>query len=81
MIDARGFGRFAPPALLIVQALRAGPRSVPRLLDEVRSLDGPVGPGSLYAAIARLEAARLIDRTRTGEGRVAYRLSITEEAR
>jgi DNA-binding PadR family transcriptional regulator len=81
VIDGRGFGRFAAPARLIVQALLAGPRSVPSLLDEVRSLDGPVGPGSLYAAIARLEAARVIDRTPTGEGRIAYRLRTTEEAR
>jgi DNA-binding PadR family transcriptional regulator len=51
------------------------------LLDEVRALDGPIGPGSLYAAIARLERARLIDREPTGDGRTAYRLRHMVEAR
>ncbi len=81
MIDPRRFGRFLGPARLILEALRGGPRPIATLLDEVRAADGPLGPGSLYAAIARLEGARLITRTATGDGRRAYRLTCTEEAR
>ena len=80
MIDRRGFGRFAEPARLVLVALRDGPRPAAALLDEVRRLDGPVGPGSLYAAIARLERGRLIEFTRNGDGRAAYRLTPGTEA-
>ena len=78
MIDRRGFGRFAEPARLVLAALRAGPRSVALLFDEVRSLDGPVGPGTLYAAIARLERRGLIAAVINGDGRRAYRLTDTQ---
>ena len=54
MIDGPRFGRFTETARLVLAALRLGPRSAP-LLDEVRTLDGPIGPGTLYAAIARLK--------------------------
>jgi DNA-binding PadR family transcriptional regulator len=74
VIDAR-FGRFAEPARLVLVALRDGPRSVATLFDQVRSLDGPIGPGTLYAAIARLERRGLIQSARNGEGRPAYRLA------
>jgi DNA-binding PadR family transcriptional regulator len=81
VIEDSMYGRFAEPARLILQALRRGPRPIPILLDDVRSADGPLGPGSLYAAIARLERARLIAPAPTGDGRAAYRLGHTEEAR
>jgi DNA-binding PadR family transcriptional regulator len=74
MLDRGGFGRFAEPARLVLVALRGGPRSVALLFDEVRSLDGPVGPGTLYAAIARLERGGLIAPLTNGDGRRAYRL-------
>jgi DNA-binding PadR family transcriptional regulator len=59
----------------ILVALRAGPRNVVRLLDEVRELDGRVGPGTLYGAVARLEGLALIEPTTNGNGRRAYRLT------
>ena len=59
----------------IVVALRAGPRNVTRLLDDVRALDGPVGPGTLFGAVARLEDLELIESTTNDEGRQAYRLT------
>jgi DNA-binding PadR family transcriptional regulator len=74
MLDRWGFGRFAEPARLVLVALRGGPSSVPVLFDEVRSLDGPIGPGTLYAAIARLERRGLIAPTTNRDGRRAYRL-------
>jgi DNA-binding PadR family transcriptional regulator len=78
VIEDSMYGRFAEPARLILQALRRGPRPIPILLDDVRSADGPLGPGSLYAAIARLERARLIVPAATDDGHRAYRLRHTE---
>jgi DNA-binding PadR family transcriptional regulator len=75
VFERRGFGRFAEPARLVLVALREGPRGVTRLFDDVRSLDGPIGPGTLYAAIARLERRGLIEPDRTEDGRHAYRLT------
>ena len=73
MSDAR-LGRFGETAMWILVALRDGPRNVVRLLDDVRALDGRVGPGTLYGAVARLERLRLIERTSNGDDRQAYRL-------
>jgi DNA-binding PadR family transcriptional regulator len=78
VIEMERFGRFADLARLIVTVLRDGPRSVGGLLDAVRSKDGPIGPGSLYAALARLERRGLIEPTRNDDGRVAYRLRQNE---
>ncbi len=71
----RRFGRFGETAMWILIALREGPRTVARLLDDVRSLDGRVGPGTLYGAVARLERLALIEPTTNGAGRRAYRLT------
>ncbi len=62
----------------ILVALRGGPRNVVRLLDEVRALDGRVGPGTLYGAVARIEWLALIEPTTNGNGRRAYRLTEQE---
>ncbi len=59
----------------ILVALRDGPRNIVRLLDDVRALDGRVGPGTLYGALARLERLALIETTTNGNGRRAYRLT------
>jgi DNA-binding PadR family transcriptional regulator len=80
VIDPRRFGRFAGPARLVLAALRDGPRHPTRLFDDVRALDGPIGPGTLYGAIARLERLGLIERTANGSGRRAYRLRIVTTA-
>ena len=69
------FGRFGETGMWILVALREGPRSVARLLDDVRALDGHVGPGTLYGAVARLERLALIEPTTNGGGRRAYRLT------
>jgi DNA-binding PadR family transcriptional regulator len=70
----RRLGRFGEPAMWILVALRHGPRNGTRLLDDVRELDGRVGPGTLYGAVARLERLALIEAT-NGGGRRAYRLT------
>jgi DNA-binding PadR family transcriptional regulator len=71
----RRFGRFGETAMWILVALRDGPRNVSPLLDEVRALDGRVGPGTLYGAVARLERLALIEPITNGAGRRAYRLT------
>jgi DNA-binding PadR family transcriptional regulator len=68
-------GRFGETAMWILVALRDGPRNVVRLLDEVRELDGGVGPGTLYGAVARLEHLALIEPTTNDNGGRAYRLT------
>jgi DNA-binding PadR family transcriptional regulator len=76
VVDRRGFGRFAETARLVLVALRDGPRQHVRLFDEVRALDGPIGPGTLYAAVARLERLGLIEPATNGNhGMRAYRLT------
>ena len=74
-MSGRGLGRFGETGMWILVALRGGPRNVVQLLDEVRALDGRVGPGTLYGAVARLERLALIEPTTNGNGRRAYRLT------
>jgi DNA-binding PadR family transcriptional regulator len=74
-VAGRRLGRFGETATWILVALRDGPRNVARLLDDVRALDGRVGPGTLYGAVARLERLALIEPTTNGGGRRAYRLT------
>jgi hypothetical protein len=68
------FGRLGEPAMWILVALRLGPKTAVRLLDDVRSMDGQIGPGTLMGSVARLERLALIERVVNGEGRPAYRL-------
>jgi DNA-binding PadR family transcriptional regulator len=75
VLDRREFGRFAAAAGLVLAALRDGPRPNVGLYDYVRALDGPIGAGTLYAALARLERLDLIEPTTIGGERRAYRLT------
>jgi DNA-binding PadR family transcriptional regulator len=68
-------GRFGETAVWVLVALREEPHNVVRLLDRVRELDGQIGPGTLYGAVARLERVDLIESTTNGNGRRAYRLT------
>ena len=69
------FGRLGESAMWILVALRPGPRTAIGLLDDVRSLDGHIGPGTLFGTVARLERLALIEPVTIAEGRPAYRLS------
>jgi DNA-binding PadR family transcriptional regulator len=68
-------GRFGETAMWVLVALRSGPAGPATILETVRRLDGQVGPATLFGAIARLERLTLIERTATGAGAAAYRLS------
>ncbi len=49
-------GRFAEPALLILVSLSDGPKHGYAIMTDVEGSTGrPLGPGTLYAALARLE--------------------------
>ena len=73
---SRTLGRYVEPALWVLIALDGGPLGLVDLLDATRSLDGPIGPGTLIGALSRLETLRLVDSDLIpGRGRV-YRLTI-----
>ena len=59
----------------VLTVLQAGPRHLARLLDDVRAIDGPIGHGTLFAALARLERLALVDSNVEEGGRRAYRLT------
>jgi DNA-binding PadR family transcriptional regulator len=75
MSSAPALGRFAESSMWVLTALQDGPRHAALLLDDVRSLDGPIGHGTLFAALARLERLALVERAPDGGPRRAYRLT------
>lgn len=69
-------GRFAEPALVILVSLSAGPKHGYAIMSEVEAATGrPMGPGTLYAALARLEERGLIAALPPVERRRPYRLT------
>ena len=60
-VDLDEFGRFAEPALLILISLADGAKHGYAVTEDIAAFaDVRFGPGTLYAAIARLEARGLI---------------------
>jgi DNA-binding PadR family transcriptional regulator len=69
-------GRFAEPALLILVSLSDGPKHGYAIMTDVEAGTGrPMGPGTLYAALARLEERGLIEALRPVDRRRPYRLT------
>ena len=69
-------GRFAEPALLILVSLSDGPKHGYAIMTDVEAGTGrPLGPGTLYAALARLEERGLIEALAPVERRRPYRLT------
>jgi DNA-binding PadR family transcriptional regulator len=69
-------GRFAEPALLILVSLSDGPKHGYAIMADVEAGTGrPIGPGTLYAALARLEERGLIEALAPVERRRPYRLT------
>jgi DNA-binding PadR family transcriptional regulator len=53
--------RFADPGVLILTSLAGGPKHGYALIKDIEQLAGStLGPGTLYAALARLESRELI---------------------
>jgi DNA-binding PadR family transcriptional regulator len=75
-IDLDEFGRFAEPALLILISLADGPKHGYAVTEDIAAFaDVRFGPGTLYAAIARLEARGLIDALDSDDRRNPYELT------
>ena len=79
----RGFeelGRFAEPSLYILVSLAAGPRHGYAIMTDVEEISGsPLGPGTLYGALARLERRGLIEALEPEDRRRPYRLTALGE--
>ena len=69
-------GRFAEPSLLILVSLSDGPKHGYAIMTDVEAGTGrPLGPGTLYAALARLEERGMIEALEPVERRRPYRLT------
>jgi DNA-binding PadR family transcriptional regulator len=70
------FGRFAEPSLLILVSLSDGPKHGYAIMQDVEQGTGrPMGAGTLYAALARLEEQGLIEPMAPVDRRRPYRLT------
>ncbi len=69
-------GRFAEPALLILVSLSDGPKHGYAIMTDVEAGTGrPMGAGTLYAALARLEERGLVEALPPIDRRRPYRLT------
>jgi DNA-binding PadR family transcriptional regulator len=69
-------GRFAEPSLYILVSLSDGPKHGYAIMTDVEEISGsPLGPGTLYGALARLERRGLIQALEPEERRRPYRLT------
>ena len=69
-------GRFAEPALLVLVSLTGGPKHGYAIMTDVESFSGSsLGPGTLYAVLARLEQGGLIEPMEADERRRPYRIT------
>lgn len=69
-------GRFAEPALLILISLADGPKHGYAIMEDARTVARQkIGPGTLYAALARLEQRGLIEPVPSDDRRQPYRLT------
>ena len=67
---------FAAPALTVLASLADGPKHGYAIMQEAERLTGqPMGPGTLYAALARLERRGLIEALPAEDRRRPYRLT------
>lgn len=70
------FGRFAEPSLYILLSLSEGPKHGYAIMTDVEAVSGsPLGPGTLYGALARLEQRGLIEALPPVDRRRPYRLT------
>jgi DNA-binding PadR family transcriptional regulator len=69
-------GRFAEPSLYILVSLSDGPKHGYAIMTDVEEISGvPLGPGTLYGALARLERRGLIEALEPDDRRRPYRLT------
>ena len=67
---------YSDPPLLVLSSLASGPKHGHVMIDDIESLCGSrLGPGTLYGAIARLEAQGWIEPLPPEERRHPYRIT------
>ena len=68
--------RFSDPSLLILASLAGGAKHGYAMMEDIEHFAGlRLGPGTLYGALARLEAQGLIEPLPAEERRRPYRLT------
>ena len=74
-------GRFAEPAVLVLVSLSSGPKHGYAIMADIErfAADG-IGPGTLYAVLARLEQAGMVAPLPSDDRRRPYRLTPTGSA-
>jgi DNA-binding PadR family transcriptional regulator len=78
---ATDLGRFAEPSLLILVSLSDGPKHGYAIMSDVEAGTGrPLGAGTLYAALVRLEQRGLVEGLEPVDRRRPYRLTAVGEA-
>ncbi len=71
-----GLGQYAEPSLLILDSLIAGPKHGYALMTDIEARTGrALGPGTLYAALARLESRGLIRALEAEDRRRPYEVT------
>jgi DNA-binding PadR family transcriptional regulator len=71
-----GLHRFSDPSLLILASLAGSAKHGYAMMEDIEHFAGlRLGPGTLYGALARLEAAGLIEPLPSEERRRPYRLT------
>ena len=74
--NAPEFGRFTEPSLLILVSLSDGPKHGYAIMQDVEAGSGrPMGAGTLYAALARLEDEGFVEPLAPVDRRRPYRLT------
>ena len=74
------FGRFSEPALLILISLADGPKHGYAMTEDISAIANVrLGPGTLYGAIARLDARGLIEAVESPDRRNPYRITALGE--
>jgi DNA-binding PadR family transcriptional regulator len=69
-------GRFSEPALLVLISLADGPKHGYAMAQDIQQISGQkLGPGTLYGAITRLEAAKWIEPLPPADRRRPYKLT------
>lgn len=69
-------GRFAEPSISILISLSDGPKHGYAIMADAEATTGqPLGPGTLYAALGRLERRGLIEALPAEDRRRPYRLT------
>ena len=73
-------GRFSDPSLLILASLASGPKHGYAMMEDVLQFCGTrLEPGTLYAALARLERRGWIEALQAEDRRRPYRITAAGE--